>query len=680
MTNKMITLRDFLSNNLHNPAKVSSTFIHSNLKVDDVTVEPLRNIKEFLTNKDLVDKTFHSQRIVGKGVQYSYCVPELLENDEKIPLVINKTAFEQEFDNINYNDKDTLNFFQGSFANDKNEITPLWQTLINKFNIIPYSQAYAGFQFGNFAGQLGDGRVCNLLDINNKTIQIKGGGLTPYSRFADGNATLKASIREFIISESLNSIGIDSTRALLLSYLPGKKARRGAKLEPRGLVTRYAKTWIRLGSFDIHRWRQDFEGIAALSDYCIEHVFGEKEDSDYIKISNLIDISCENDAYDVLNMTKYDKFLRDVVQSNAKAVAKWNAYGFANGVLNTDNTSIIGTSMDYGPFGFIEAYDEDWTPNVDDSSKRYSIGNQSKIIWWNLLRFSESQTMLIGSGRKYIDRVKNKTLDIDKDIAQYLMDRTVKILEYIEAEYDFYYNYTYVSEMLERLGLNPKLIFSLDCDITKLNEHDFVSLSKNVSDIKENLIDRLLNVLKQTRVDYNDFFIKFQQVDTVGFVNKDKTIKDEYLDCFTAVHEQIDFSATETCLNNIDKLFDANSVDVDSPIYKDFFGFLQEYNILWASNNQSRSGSVKELKMDVSKLKNPLFIPRHYHFNEVYKSLEDTNFMGTDKLEKLYLMSSNPYDPSKWENNKLSDVEKRWTNLDQLCKAENSLNLCGCSS
>lgn len=245
MTNKMITLRDFLSNNLHNPAKVSSTFIHSNLKVDDVTVEPLRNIKEFLTDKDLVDKTFHSQRIVGKGVQYSYCVPELLENDEKIPLVINKTAFEQEFDNINYNDKDTLNFFQGSFANDKNEITPLWQTLINKFNIIPYSQAYAGFQFGNFAGQLGDGRVCNLLDINNKTIQIKGGGLTPYSRFADGNATLKASIREFIISESLNSIGIDSTRALLLSYLPGEKARRGAKLEPRGLVTRYAKTWIR---------------------------------------------------------------------------------------------------------------------------------------------------------------------------------------------------------------------------------------------------------------------------------------------------------------------------------------------------------------------------------------------------------------------------------------------------
>lgn len=680
MTKKMITLKDFLNSNLHSSTKVSSSFIHSNLRVDEVTVEPMENITDTLNDKNLVEGTFHSQRIVNKGVQYSYCIPELLENDKKIPLVINKAAFKQDFDNMDYNDKDTLNFFQGSFANDQNEITPLWQTLINKFKIYPYSQAYAGFQFGNFAGQLGDGRVCNLLDINSKTIQIKGGGLTPYSRFADGKATLKASIREFIISESLNSIGIDSTRALLLSYLPGNRARRGAKLEPRGLVTRYAKTWIRLGSFDIHRWRQDFDGIAALSDYCIEHIFGEKDVADYIKVSNLIDINCGNDAYDVLNMTKYDKFLRDVVQSNAKAVAKWNAYGFANGVLNTDNTSIMGISMDYGPFGFVEAYDEDWTPNVDDSSKRYSIGNQSKIIWWNLLRFSESLTMLIGSGRKYIDGVKSKTLDIDKETAQHLMDRTVKILEYIEAEYDFYYNYTYVFMMLERLGLNPKLIFSLDCDISKLNEHDFVALSKNVADIKENLIDRLLNVLKETKVDYNDFFIKFQQVDTIEFVNNDKTLKDEYFGCFAAVHEQIDSSATETCLNSIDKLFNINSLDVDSPIYKNFFGFLQEYNILWASSNQSRSGSVKGIKMEVSKSKNPLFIPRHYHFNEVYKSLEETDFVETEKLEKLYLMSSNPYDVSQWENDKLPDVEKRWTNVDQLCKAENSLNICGCSS
>lgn len=680
MTKKMMTLKDFLNNNIQNSKKISSTFIHSNLKVDDLTVEPFKHITETLNDENLTNKTFHSQRIVGKGVQYSYCIPEVLENDKKIPLLVNKAAFQNEFDNMDYEDKETLNFFQGSFVNDKNEITSLWQTLMDKFNIKPYSQAYAGFQFGNFSGQLGDGRVINLLDINGKTIQIKGGGMTPYSRFADGKATLKASFREFIISESLNSIGIDSTRALLLSHLPGNKARRGAKLEPRGLVTRYAKTWIRLGSFDIHRWRQDFEGIASLADYCIEHVFGEKNDNNYIKISNLIDLNSGNDAYDVLNMTKYDKFLRDVVQSNAKAVAKWNAYGFANGVLNTDNTSIMGISMDYGPFGFIEAYDEDWTPNVDDVSKRYSIGNQSKIIWWNLLRFAESQTMLIGSGKKYIDGVKNQTLDVDKEIAQYLIDRTVKILEYIEAEYDFYYNYAYVSEMLERLGLSPDKIFSLECDVTELNEHDFVSLSKNVLDIKENLIDRLLNVLKQTKVDYNDFFIKFQQVDTIEFVNKNKTIKDEYLDCFTAVHEQIDSSATEMCLNNIDKLFDINLLDVDSSIYKDFFGFLQEYNILWTSSNQSKNGSVKEIKLEVSKLKNPLFIPRHYHFNEVYKSLEDTDFEGTEKLEKLYLMSSNPYDTSKWDNKNLFDVQKRWTNLDQLCKAENSLNLCGCSS
>ena len=680
MVKRMATLKDIVNHGSQHSTKISSTFIQKQLKVDSVTVEPAKNIKETLKVKKLVKETFHTQRIVGKGVQYSYCIPELLDNDIKKPLLINKAAFKDEFDNLDYNNNETLHFLQGSFANEKNEITPLWETLIEKFKIFPYSQAYAGFQFGDFSGQLGDGRVVNLLDINDKTLQIKGGGLTPYSRFADGKATLKASMREFIISESLNAIGIDSTRALVLSYVPDTKARRGPKLEPRGLVTRYAKTWIRLGSFDIHRWRQDFEGILALADYCIENVFSEQDGGNYINISNLIDINAGNDAYDVLKMTKYDKFLRDVVKSNSIAVAKWKAYGFANGVLNTDNTSITGTSMDYGPFSFIDAYDEDWTPNRDDLSKRYSLGNQSKVIWWNLLRFAESQTMLIGAGTKYVEGIKTQTLEVDKEIAQFLMDRTVKVLEYVEAEYDFYQNFTYVCTMLERLGLNPKLVFSLPSNIAFLSEHDFESLTKNVEDIKKNLIDKLLSVLKETRVDYNDFFMKFQEVNTIDFVNKDKTIKDEYLDCFTAVHEQEIPSANEDCLKNIDKMFDNYSLDTTSSVYKNFFAFLQEYHILWSSSNNTKTGAVKDIKLEVSKYKNPLFIPRHMHFNEVYKSLEDSDYSNTDLLEKLYVMSSNPYDVSKWDNEKLSEFEQKWTNTDQLCKVENSYNACGCSS
>ena len=156
--------------------------------------------------------------------------------------------------------------------------------------------------------------------------------------------------------------------------------------------------------------------------------------------------------------------------------------------------------------------------------------------------------MLIGAGEKYIEGVKNKAVEIDKEVAQFLMDRTVKVLEYAETEFDFYQNFTYVSVMLERLGLDPTLVLSLPSNIASLNKHDFVSLTKNVDDIKTNLINKLLNVLKETNVDYNDFFIRFQYVNTVDIVNKDKTIKDEYLDCFTAVHDKKMFLSMKIAL------------------------------------------------------------------------------------------------------------------------------------
>lgn len=225
--------------------------------------------------------------------------------------------------------------------------------------IHPWAQCYGGYQFGQWAGQLGDGRAISLAEIQGEgkdrfELQLKGSGMTPYSRFADGNAVLRSSIREYLVSEYLHALGIPTTRALALTLLPGQNALR-ERLEPCAIVARAAQSWIRIGTFDLLRRRGDRKTMKQLADYCINHVFGGE------------DHLCAHDEMSNRSTgNRYERLYREIVFRNASLVGKMQAYGFMNGVLNTDNTSIYGLSMDYGPFAFMDIFDSSYTPNHDE--------------------------------------------------------------------------------------------------------------------------------------------------------------------------------------------------------------------------------------------------------------------------------------------------------------------------
>jgi uncharacterized protein YdiU (UPF0061 family) len=188
-------------------------------------------------------------------------------------------------------------------------------------------------------------------------VQLKGAGITPYSRFADGKAVLRSSIREFIVSEALNALRIPTTRALAITLLPHSQVRREA-IEPGAIVTRFAQSWLRIGSFDILRARGERDLIRKLSTYIAENVFdgwgslpARLGDPPMSHDNPRTGISSETIEGPIeVEENRFTRLYREIVRRNAKTVAAWQAYAFTNGVLNTDNTSIYGLSIDFGPF------------------------------------------------------------------------------------------------------------------------------------------------------------------------------------------------------------------------------------------------------------------------------------------------------------------------------------------
>ncbi|MDQ6992377.1 MAG: YdiU family protein [Mariprofundus sp.] len=250
----------------------------------------------------------------------------------------------------------------------------------------PHASCYGGHQFGHWAGQLGDGRAINLGELLNDShehwmLQLKGAGPTPYSRSGDGLAVLRSSIREFLCSEAMFHLGIPTTRALSL-VLSGNKVMRDMfydghkKLESGAVVCRAARSFIRFGSFQIFTARQEIKTVQQLLDHSIRHDFphlGEPDKSCYLN------------------------WFRAVTLSTIHMVVEWMRVGFVHGVMNTDNMSVLGLTIDYGPYGWLEGYDPDWTPNTTDREMhRYSFGNQGDVAGWNLARLAEAIVPIIG--------------------------------------------------------------------------------------------------------------------------------------------------------------------------------------------------------------------------------------------------------------------------------------------
>jgi uncharacterized protein YdiU (UPF0061 family) len=311
---------------------------------------------------------------------------------------------------------------------------------------------YGGHQFGHWAGQLGDGRAINLVEVeaNNKrwALQLKGAGETPYSRTADGLAVLRSSIREHLCSEAMHYLGVPTTRSLSL-VLTGDQVLRdmlydgNQEYERGAVVCRVSPSFVRFGNFQIFTARKDLKNLKNLADYVIRH---------YHK-----DIQTEGKE-------KYIAFFQKVVDASLEMVLHWQRVGFVHGVMNTDNMSILGLTIDYGPYGWLEGYDPNWTPNTTDSrNHRYAYGNQPGITFWNLIQLAN---------------------------ALYPLIEEAKPLEAILEAYQQNFDTKYVEMMAQKLGLtqiSPKvedLVETLEQNL-QLIETDMTIFFRELSNVEK---------------------------------------------------------------------------------------------------------------------------------------------------------------------------------------------------
>ncbi len=316
----------------------------------------------------------------------------------------------------------------------------------------PYAMCYAGHQFGNWAGQLGDGRAINLFEIEHQNrnwkIQLKGAGETPYSRTADGLAVLRSSIREYLCSEAMHHLGIATTRALSLSVSGDAVLRDimyngNAAYEKGAIVTRVSPSFLRFGSFEIFAARNDLKNLKKLVDYTITHHF-----SHLGKPSKEI----------------YITFFEEVSNRTLEMIINWQRVGFVHGVMNTDNMSILGLTIDYGPYGWLEGFDFSWTPNTTDSeNRRYRFGNQPNIGLWNLYQLANALYPII-------EEVK----PLEEILEKYKIDFEKKSLKMMRNKLGFFLEH----------DSDLKLIQNLE-DNLQLSETDMTIFFRNLSDFSD---------------------------------------------------------------------------------------------------------------------------------------------------------------------------------------------------
>ncbi|RYD58569.1 MAG: YdiU family protein [Sphingobacteriales bacterium] len=253
----------------------------------------------------------------------------------------------------------------------ENDVSVLAGNLVTP-SMQPYAACYAGHQFGHWAGQLGDGRAITLgewpaPDGKSWELQLKGPGLTPYSRRADGRAVLRSSLREYVLSEAMHYLGVPTTRALSLVGT-GEDVLRdmfydgNAAYEPGAIVMRVAPSFLRFGNFEILNARKEIDNLRKLVDWAIDKNYPHIQGEDRVM-----------------------QWFKEVVDRTAALMVEWARVGFVHGVMNTDNMSILGLTIDYGPFSFLDEYDPEFTPNTTDlPGRRYAFGQQAPISQWNL--------------------------------------------------------------------------------------------------------------------------------------------------------------------------------------------------------------------------------------------------------------------------------------------------------
>ncbi|MBY4676937.1 protein adenylyltransferase SelO [Marinobacterium arenosum] len=241
----------------------------------------------------------------------------------------------------------------------------------------PLASVYAGHQFGGYTPQLGDGRALLLGEYRNRVgecweVQLKGSGKTPYSRHGDGRAVLRSCIREFLASEAMAALNVPTTRALCVLGSDTPVMRDG--IESAALMVRLSPSHLRFGHFEYLYYSKQREQLPPLADWLISRFYPE--------------VAGAKDRYAAL--------FEQILLRTARLAAQWQAVGFCHGVLNTDNMSLLGLTLDYGPFGFLDRYDPGFTPNSSDTAGRYAFANQPRIVLWNCVALAQAFTALTG--------------------------------------------------------------------------------------------------------------------------------------------------------------------------------------------------------------------------------------------------------------------------------------------
>ncbi|KAH8704279.1 YdiU domain protein [Talaromyces proteolyticus] len=541
-----------------------------------------------------------------KGAMYTYVRPEPSEEPEL--LSVSPKAMEDL--GLQTGEEKSADF-RGLVAGNK----IFWSE--EEGGVYPWAQCYGGMLVlimcsGSWAGQLGDGRAISLFELINPAtgiryeLQLKGAGRTPYSRFADGKAVLRSSIREYVVSEALNALGIPTTRALSLTLLPHSKVLR-ERTEPGAIVARFAESWLRIGSFDILHSRNDRNLIRKLATFVAEDVFPGWE-----SLPSVVRLPKDGGSTDDVNNpargvkfseiqgeagqeeNRFTRLYREIVRRNAKTVAAWQAYGFMNGVLNTDNTSIYGLSLDYGPFAFMDNFDPSYTPNHDDHFLRYSYKNQASIIWWNLVRLGESFGELIGAA----DKVDDETFiekGVTEEFGKVLVERAETLIGRVGEEYKAVFFNEYKRLMGQRLGLLTS------------KESDFEKLFSDLLDTMENL-----------ELDYNRFFRRLSEIEI-------ETIETE--------EQRLDVART---------FFHHEGVSGIGNTEESAKKRIAEWIVAWRSRIlEDWEGKSHENRQSMMKAVNPKFLPRSWILDEIIERMEKKG--DREILDRVMTMALDPF-------------------------------------
>lgn len=285
----------------------------------------------------------------------------------------------------------------------------------------PFAMAYAGHQFGNWAGQLGDGRAINLGEIltpqnSHATLQLKGAGATPYSRHADGRAVLRSSLREYLCSEAMFHLGVPTTRALSLVTTGDSIVRDmfydgNPAAEPGAIVCRVSPSFIRFGNFELPASRGDTTLLRDLLNFVVRT---DRADlAERVTSAGTASAGTETSLTDV-----YLDWFQHVCRLTQTMIVHWMRVGFVHGVMNTDNMSVLGLTIDYGPYGWIDDYNPDWTPNTTDAAnKRYRFGNQPAIARWNLYQLANAIYPIVEDAASLENILNTLPSEYDKEYA-----------------------------------------------------------------------------------------------------------------------------------------------------------------------------------------------------------------------------------------------------------------------